>query len=67
MSEVDATILKLARDGLPYRAIQDTTGLSEGSVSWRIHNLRREGHVIPYRSYYVRRASCRTSTFTPAG
>jgi DNA-binding Lrp family transcriptional regulator len=57
MSEVDATILKLARDGVPYADIQQATGLSEGSVSYRIHRLRKLGHPIPYRSYFVKRCA----------
>jgi DNA-binding Lrp family transcriptional regulator len=55
MSDLDRTILQLARDGVPYRDIQETTGLSEGSVSWRIHRLRKQGHAIPHYSYCTKR------------
>ncbi len=55
MSDLDRTILQLAREGVPYSEIQKATGLSEGLVAFRIHKLRKLGFAIPGRTPQTRR------------
>jgi DNA-binding Lrp family transcriptional regulator len=59
VSDLDRTILQLARNGVPYVDIMKATGLSEGSVSWRIHKLRKLGFAILGRTPKTRGRTCR--------